>query len=258
MSINNKLITFAQQDLVLARSAAEREKINASLSQLERVLKNQLGNQVKSFLRFGSYTRNTILPRKYDLKSDVDLMVVFDTSIQNFTPGTYRSRILKVLQSAYPNSISKKSFPAIKLELNHIMFDLVPAIEENSIWSGETIYIPDSGDGWRETDPNDVNDRLSNRNQYYGNNTVRNIIRLMKHWNASRNYPFESYLMEKEIIELNFSGDDTYKGFLYALEKLACEVSNTSQALEFINEYKRREDYENELAWVSRLLPGLK
>jgi predicted nucleotidyltransferase len=257
MSINNKLITFAQQNLVLARREGERDKINASLNQLEKVLKNKLGDQVESFLRFGSYTRNTILPRKFDVKSDVDLMVVFDTSTQEFKPGTYRSRILSVLQAAYPNSISKKSFPAIKLELNHIMFDLVPAVKQNSIWRGETIYIPDSGDGWRETNPNDVNDRLSNRNQHYGNNTVRNIIRLMKHWNSSRNYPFESYLMEKDIIELNFSRDDTYKGFLYALEKLATGVSNTSQALEFINEYQKREDYKNELAWVSRLLPGL-
>ena len=127
MSINSKLVAFAQNELVLSHNETERDKIKASLGQLEKVLRDKLGSNIKEFIRFGSFTRNTILPRKYDPNSDVDLMVVFNTSAAKYTPGTYRKWILDVVSVAYPNSVSKKDFPVIKLELNHIMFDIVPA-----------------------------------------------------------------------------------------------------------------------------------
>ena len=127
MSINSKLVALAQNELVLSHNDTERDKIKASLGQLEKVLKDKLGSNIKEFIRFGSFTRNTILPRKYDPNSDVDLMVVFNTSSAKYTPGTYRKWILDVVSVAYPNSVSKKDFPVIKLELNHIMFDIVPA-----------------------------------------------------------------------------------------------------------------------------------
>src|SRR5689334_6948786 len=122
MSINNKLVAFAQEELVISHNETEREKINASLTQLERVLKSKLGNDVKEFIRFGSFTRNTILPRVYDPQSDVDLMVILNTSLGRKTPGTYRKNLLDIISNAYPNSVSKKDFPVVKLELNHIMF----------------------------------------------------------------------------------------------------------------------------------------
>lgn len=178
MSLNNKLIIFASQELVLTHNETERERIKASLAQLEKVLKDKLGSEVRQFLRFGSFTRNTILPRKYDPHSDVDLMVIFDTTNGKLTPESYRRKLMDVITRAYPNSISKKDFPVVKLELNYIMFDIVPAYISDVWWT--SYYIPDSSGGWRETSPNDVNEKLSNENQRYGNNTVRNVIRLAK------------------------------------------------------------------------------
>jgi predicted nucleotidyltransferase len=120
MNINNKLITFAQQELVLSHNDVERDRINGSLSQLEKILKDKFRYDIREFIRFGSFTRNTILPRKYDLHSDVDLMVVFDTTNGRKTPGTYRRNLMEILGNAYPNSVSKKDHPAVKLELNHV------------------------------------------------------------------------------------------------------------------------------------------
>jgi predicted nucleotidyltransferase len=263
MNINNKLVTFAQQDLVLARNDTERDKIKASLGQLEKVLKAKIGANVKEFVRFGSFTRNTILPRKYDPMSDVDLMVVFNTSLSKLTPGWYRQKLYNMISEAYPLSISKKDFPVVKLELNHIMFDIVPAYSEQGSWSNRNYYyIPDARDGWRETTPNDVNESLQQENQRYGNNTVRNVIRLCKHWNAMKNYPFESYLMEKEILRLNFYNENTYSGFLYALKNLAYyNVSGVSQAIDSINNYKgglfNEANEGKQFQWLQRLLPGL-
>lgn len=260
MSINNKLVTFAQQELVLAHNDTERERIKSSLTQLQTVLKAKLGTGIKGFVPFGSMTRNTILPRKYDQKSDVDLMVVFDTGNGRFNPGTYRKKILDIVSVAYPNSISKKDFPAIKLEFNHIMFDIVPAYSESS-WSGAYTYyyIPDSGDNWRSTTPNDINDDLASKNQSYGNNVIRNVIRLCKHWNAGANYPFESYLMEKEIINLIFWGnEDTYERFLKTLNNIAGSRAGVRQAVDYINEYKYRGSVQKQEEWLQKLLPGFK
>ena len=263
MSINSKLVTFAQQELVLSHNDTERDKINASISQLEKVLKDKLTTNIIGFIRFGSFTRNTILPRKYDAKSDVDLMVIFNTTNGRKTSGTYRKNILDIISAAYPNSVSKRDFPAIKLELNHIMFDIVPAYMEES-WSGSKYYyIPDSGDGWRSTTPNDINENLASENQSYGNNVIRNTIRLCKHCNAGAGYPLESYLMEKDIINLIYWGnEDTYERFLKTLGSIAGNRAGVRQALDYIQQYKgnwsTQPNEAKQLEWLQKLLPGLK
>ena len=262
MSINSKLVTFAQQELVLSHNETEREKINASLRQLETILKNKLGSNIKEFIRFGSFTRNTILPRTYDPNSDVDLMVVFNTSTNKYSPGTYRKWILDVVSAAYPNSVSKKDFPSIKLELNHIMFDVVPAYLEELLWN-KYYYIPGTGDTWRSSTPNDINQSLSDKNQSYGNNIIRNTIRLCKHWNARSGYPLESYLMEKQILDLyNWGNEDTYERFLKTMNSIAGNRPGVRQALDYIQQYKGNgwtpSNEAKQFEWVQKLLPGLK
>ncbi len=263
LSINNKLTTFAQQELVLGYSSTERERINGSIGQLQKVLKGKLYNEAKEILPFGSYTRNTILPRKYDDGSDVDLLVVFNTSAGKKTPGTYRKNILDALSASYPLSVVKKDFPTVKLELNHIMFDVVPCYTEE-YWSSKTFYIPSANDSWRTTVPNDLNADLQQKNQSYENNIVRNVIRLCKHWNASQGRYFDSYEMEKWIVGRYFySGDNLYDKFCSVLSDLAySQHSGVKQALDWIKEYKgnwsRQADEQKQFEWLQKLLPGLK
>lgn len=261
MSINSKLVAFAKNDLVLSHNETEREKINASLGQLERVLKAKLGNNIKEFIRFGSYTRNTILPRKFDSQTDVDLMVVFDTNAGKKMPRTYRKNLFDVISDAYPLSFSKKDFPAVKLELHHIMFDIVPAYCEE--FFSKSYYIPSSNDSWRSTSPNDINDPLESKNSQFGNNIIRNTIRLCKHWNAGAGYPLESYLMEKNIINLSYWGNqDTYERFLKTLNSIAGGRPGVRQALDYIQQYKgnwsQAANEMKQFEWLQKLLPGLK
>lgn len=263
MSINNKLVTFAQNELVLSRNETEREKIKASLDQLEKVLKNRLGSNIKEFVRFGSFTRNTILPRKYDPESDVDLMVIFNTTGGARTPGTYRKWLLDVVSVAYPNSVSKKDFPVVKLLLNHIMFDIVPAVTEEYFWGTKSYYIPGSVDSWRNTMPNDINNGLASKNTLHGYNVIRNTIRLCKHWNAAAGYPLESYPMEKNIINLIYWGtEDTYECLLKTLNIIAGNRPGVRQALDNIQKYKgawgQPANEAKQLEWLQKLLPGLK
>lgn len=263
MNINNLLVKFASQELILAKSSTERDRINNSLNTLESKITNGMSYDVYQFLRFGSYTRNTILPRKYDSKSDVDLMVIMNVSNGRImSPNTYRTNIQKVLQRTYPNSFSGKDFPVVKLELNYIMFDIVPAYIQLDWFGTKRYYIPDKGNGWMETFPNDINAKLSERNQAHGNNTVRNVIRLCKHWNSSAGYPLESYLMEKQILNYtDWISGDTFEMFFKVMRRIANHRPGAKQALDNIESHNggwfQEANTEKQFQWLCKLLPGL-
>lgn len=264
ININSKLVSFAQKELVLGYSDDERQRINISIEQLRTVLKNRLGDELKEILLFGSYTRNTILPRKYDLRSDIDLMVIFNIKDKVKKPVTYRMKLKLACAQSYRNSISRLDSPSVKLVLNHIKFDLVPAYTEDYIFTvGKYYYIPDKFNNWQTTVPNDINSKLSSLNQEYGDNVIRNVLRLCKHWNARAGYPFESYLMEKQIVEQGYwIKEDTYNRFLKTMGEFAGRIPKVKLALRAIERY--RDDWfcepneQRQLNWLCRLLPGLK
>lgn len=257
MNINAILTRFATRDLVISYKDAERGKIKTSIFHLKKVLSTRLFGQIIEIKYFGSYTRNTILPRKHDPNSDIDLMIIFNNN-NLLNPETYRKKLLSVVTTAYPHSISKKDFPAVKLELNHIKFDLVPAYTQIPFWGEKRYYIPAKDGQWMQTTPNDINKLLSDRNQDCGNNIIRNTIRLCKHWNAAANYPFESYLMEKKILELRYwNANDTYNRFLKSLKDIAGDISGVHQAIDNIRMNEERGNEEKQLLWLKKLLPGL-
>lgn len=261
ISVNNKLTAFAQQKLVISQNGSERANIKKSLIHLEGILSNNLKHEIQLIKRFGSYTRNTILPRSCDSESDIDILIVFNTSDKILTPGTYRTGILNSISRAYPKSVVKKDFPTVKLELNHIMFDLVPCItQQNS--NRLKYYIPHKNDEWLETYPNDVNDLLASKNQGYGNNIVRNVIRLCKHWNSTHGRPFDSYELEKWIVKRYlFKGDNLYEKFLSIMNDIAGHIPHVNQALKHIRKYqgdrRTHPDEIKQLQWLKKLLPEL-
>lgn len=263
MNINGILTEFAQRELVLGYNDKERERIDGSLNHLEQLLKDRLGSTVVGCVRFGSYTRNTILPRYYDPQSDVDLMVVFNKKEFDYSAETYRKWIFEELSNAYPNSKWKKDHPVVKLELNHIMFDIVPSYISTNFLNQKTFYIPDKLNGWQETTPNDINASLSAKNQDYGGNIVRNVIRLCKHWNAAYGYPYQSYLLEKQLINTIFwYGDNLYEKFISVIGDIGKDYSGVRQALEYISKYKggifTEANEEKQFQWLQKILPGLK
>lgn len=192
-------------------STAEIDSINRSIATLEARLTSYFGSDIKSKFRFGSLTRGTILPRSMDGKSDIDYMVVFNNS--DFKPNTYLQRIRRFVETYYSSSEIYQSSPTIVLNLNHIRFEIVPAIE--SWFSGLQIPAPASDfSEWMNTDPNDFNAELTNFN-VSNNCKIKPLIRLLKYWNAKNNYPFESFLLEKEVINMNFWFCTDLKDYFY-------------------------------------------
>lgn len=131
-----------------------------------------------------------------DAKSDIDYMVVFSEA--DATPQTYMNRLRRFVEAKYPRSTIAQSAPTIVLSLQHIKFELVPAIE--TLFSGLQIPAPSSSyTNWMQTAPNDTNEDLSRKNRN-NNNLIKPLVRLVKYWNAKNNYPFESFELEKMVI----------------------------------------------------------
>lgn len=155
------------------------------------------GSEITRHFTFGSFTRGTMLPRNMDPLSDVDYLIIFANS--NLKPQSCLDRLRRFVEKYYrKGSEIKQAHPTIILSLNHIKFELVPAIE--TWWNG--VHIPTKASpfsDWRPTNPNEFNSVLTEKNQR-NEDLIKPLIRITKYWNALNHYPFESYALEQMIV----------------------------------------------------------
>jgi predicted nucleotidyltransferase len=265
VSINTYLRELSSR-YYLKNDSTEIEKINRSLEGLLANLDKELGGLIKRRFVFGSYDRDTILPRSFDNNSDLDLMVVFNTTQYERTTETYRGWLKNFADKYYKDKYGSevvKSFPTVTIRLGHINYDLVPAKEETVIWTS-SLHIPSKGGGWQITDPNDVKKNLMEANTRY-NYIVRPIIRLMKAWNAAKDYPFDSYELELFLTRLNYYGDDVQKGFFYAVTQLSTNwndpqtkkdrVTSLKYNIDQVKLHLEKDEIIKAKQWLHRVLP---
>lgn len=202
-------------------SEDERSSINKSIATLVTRLDNYFkteGDGLQSHFRFGSSVRGTILPRSLDDRSDIDYMVVFEKS--GFTPQTYLDRLKRFAELRYGTSEIYQSSPTVVLELDHIKFDLVPALRN---W-GSSYQIPLKNDAWQVTNPNEFSQHLEQKNAAE-NYLIKPTIRLAKIWNASNDYVFDSFAFEKWICGINFFSCSNQQSYLFRI--FDCFAANT-------------------------------
>lgn len=193
------VLSFLQEQASQAvLSKRENLSIQRSIDALSRRLTEAFGPEIQEQLRFGSSTRDTILPRSMDEHSDVDYMVVFKS--EGLTPQTYLDRLKRFALTNYPKASIKQSFPTIVLELNHIKFELVPALK--AFWYDYKIAGPEGS--WRGCSPSSFRGELTERNQAC-HSLLKPTIRLLKLWNAKRGYVYESYLLEKQVVDSSYA-----------------------------------------------------
>jgi len=198
MTINSHLATLA--NLAILRDD-EKASVQRSIAALQSRLTTHFTNQIGRHFVFGSYSRGTILPRLMDPQSDVDYMVVFAEA--GLQPQSYLDRLRRFAEVHYSRSEVAQSYPTVVLELNHIRFELVPAVRS---WHG-SLQIPGKGSGyqnWQDTDPDGFSQTLSSANQANGS-LVKPLVRVMKYWNAAAGYAFESYALEQHVVAQGFS-----------------------------------------------------
>ncbi len=265
VSIDSYLKSLSNQ-YYLKNDSDEVIRINKSIDNMITNLDKELGNKIKRRFVFGSYDRDTILPRSIDSKSDIDLMVVFNHTDYERTPGTYRTWLKDFADKYYKDRYGSevvKSTPTVTVRLNNINYDLVPAKEIIYQYSPNELYIPEGESDWKKTDPNDVKDKLVKANTSY-NGIVRPIIRLMKAWNCTNGYPYDSYLLETEITAMNFYGDNVQTGFFWAVDRLDTiwastykkdKITSLRYNIENMKTCLNNDDLPKAKQWLHRVLP---
>jgi hypothetical protein len=266
ISLNGKLGQLATQ-YYISYGSTEQKKIDASVATLKTRLRLHFGNNILSLVEFGSYKRDTILPRQYDELSDVDLMIFFNHSSLQVSPGTYRNYLMKFAEERYSRSDVKKSSPTVVLELDHIKYDLVPAYEDTYMWSSsKTIYIPQTDSSWMTTDPHGFNAELTRVNTANGSN-IKKVIRLLKAWNAKVDFPIASYTLEQELARMSYWGCATLEDYFFrAIENLNAyrngnifnqhpKIVSLKENAKRVKAYLQADNLTAATTWLAHILP---
>jgi hypothetical protein len=206
MTVNTHLVNLAS-DLVL--SSTEKESITTSINTLSLRLDSYFGSDIREYFQFGSNSRGTILPRKADSNSDIDYMVVFNTSDGQKKPQTYLDQLKIFVEKRYSTSEIYQSRPTIVLSLNHIRFELVPAINNYGY------QIPSPISSWMPTDPSSANKIIMDKNNA-NNYQIKPLVRLIKYWNAKQGHPLDSFHIEKHIVDESYWSCVLLKDYFYA------------------------------------------
>lgn len=196
-------------ELVLTET--EKSNISVSLNTLATRLNAYFGSNIKEHFAFGSYTRGTILPRKADAHSDVDYMVVFSTADGQKKPQTYLDRLKNFANAKYSTSEIYQSHPTLVLSLNHIKFELVPAVYNYGY------MIPSPSSSWQEwiyTDPSKAYKDILDKNKD-NNYAIKPLVRLIKYWNAKQGYPYTAFSLEQYIVNSYYFGCTSLKDYFY-------------------------------------------
>ena len=175
----------------------EIDSISLSLRTLGSRLNSYFQAELSSHFIFGSADRGTMLPRSLDDHSDVDYMVVWREN--GFRPQTYLDRLKRFVENSYSRSEVWQSSPTIVLELNHIKFELVPALR-----SSNNLYIPSGPENWQITDPIGFSTKLDQVDRAR-NGLIRPTVRIAKTWNAKVGRVFDSFDLEQRVAAMNYN-----------------------------------------------------
>ena len=210
MSVQSHIDAVANRALL---SEDEKDSIATSITTLRTRLISYFGSDISEQLQFGSSTRGTNLPRSMDSRSDVDYLIVFKD--EDSKPQTYINRLKRFAEKYYTSSQIAQSHPTIVLKLNHISFDLVPAIksylEEYRIPAPSSSYTD-----WLATSPKGFNSTLSEKNKscLY---KLKPAIRVLKYWNSLSGYVFDSYSLEQWCANQYFFLNASTKDYFFDL-----------------------------------------
>lgn len=264
MATINYTLQKISADLFIKYESKEREYIEQKIINFQSSIKAYFGNNINDILVFGSYKRDTILPRKFDENSDIDVLIVFNQAQNEFSPETYRNHLNRFASTKYSTTKILKDHPSVVLEMSNIKFDLVPCRLYNGFWN-DSYQIPSKSGIWMKTDPKGFNEKLTASNNRFGS-IVKPIIRLLKCWNAYNGYPFASFDLEQIIADFNFSNDNLQTGFLRAIKNLPTnnlanyqskKVETLKNNMNWIKEYLERDNQGKAIEVVCRIL-GLK
>lgn len=221
---------------ILELNKESKKSVETSISILERHLENwSKFDTVVEHKAFGSFVRETNLPKCIDSTADVDYMIVFNTTDKK--PQTYLNYVKEFVDLKYPKSKRYQDHPTIALDLNNIKFEIMPAIQ---LWGkafpGYNIPAPASVVlEWTNTYPQKLQEDLNEADERNGG-MLRPVIRLIKYWNVLNEKILTPFRIEEYVISHVFWGcNDLADYYLEATRYLI-------QA-EVLSDYKRQKLY---------------
>lgn len=207
----NTYLTELSEKLIV--SEAQNAKILSSYDNLEGLLFKEFRAELDSVSIFGSFDRGTAFSLPGIEKSfDVDVLITFKKD--QFQPQTYLNKIKSLGQKIYPRSGVSTDFPSVAIEMDHVLFELVPAIKTGN---GNEVKIPaprGNEEKWIETNPEKFNNKLLQRDNDCDGMLIP-LIKLAKYWNKCNGDNFYSFYLEDFIIRNNYPGCDTIREYFF-------------------------------------------
>ena len=217
MSLNAYLEEVAA---AVAIDVAETESIRESLEDFKKKMNDYFDEHFEEGLRdiklYGSFFRDTGLPRSIDDVANVDIMLIF--SKDGSEPQAYYDRAVRAIQAVYPDSYIKLTGSKVVLRAEYINFEVSPAIHENGA------YKVKKGDEWLQIAP--FEDAVALLNADKANHyLVKPTIRLVKYWNVTKNAKAISpYQIEHNTVDYykisRLHGHDIKQYFLTVLKAM--------------------------------------
>lgn len=248
----NDYITETASRLVV--TSREKAAINLEILKLKK--RFQLWehiDKVKDIKLFGSFKRDTILPREVDPDSDVDVMVIFKDAFR--TPKeTFYDLLLQFARVNYGEQILKDE-PSIVLNLSGIKIELTPGVEKGASINLQIPTVNNQFLDWTWTDPFE----LIRDVEFYdkqNDGLLRPLIRLFKLWNVNTGHHYPSYKLEHYLSHLAYINlGSLLNMFLYAATNLPTYDSSDPKkvivlkaCVGMIQDYERRGQHEDALS----------
>jgi len=197
MDVNQHLDQLTRS---LALDPQEKSKIETSYKYIEGKIWEFYREELKSVGVFGSFERNTLLPRAIDEKSDVDIMVILKEG--KLKTQTYLTQLRDFAATYYKGSERYQDFPTFAIDLNHIRFEIVPAYYDSVFLGSDELKIPGpkaEDVEWITTDPVEFRRKVEAKDKEEKGMFLP-LIRIIKYWNVINNYPFSSYVIESHLL----------------------------------------------------------
>lgn len=172
-------------------TAAQKEGAQRSHNFLREILATgQMGKRIVESYLSGSYPRDTAIQPLEDV--DVIFVIAPDEWLTNpfdrlFSgrpePETVLKSFLNAIRYRYQDSSLRLQKKSVRLRLNHLDIDVVPAIERGK--NDGSILIPDrEKDDWIVTAPKKHSEIASVINQQQGGR-FKPLVKLLKYWNCN-------------------------------------------------------------------------
>lgn len=227
----NAYLNKLDQYLILGNT--EKEKIDKSISFIKQKLWGIFQDRLSDVKVFGSYTKDTFITQDED--ADVDILVTFKS--KDFQPQTYLNQIKSFAADNYPRSNVYPDHPTIAIELEHIKFEIVPAIfvstDEVKIPAPRTKELK-----WILSNPSRIQTKLTQKDKD-NKGLIKPAIRIIKYWNYLNEKPFSSFDIEKQIVNKLYDCRDL-KDYFHSASYSLTDIATTEQQKRFVETMKEK------------------